>query len=135
MQLIIACEQKVKDAAEKESLSAELASMKPSGRKKRAIAAGATEDEADDAGDADDPVDAFVALVMEKEGQQQARTAGQPGSSSPIATRPHFGTAPKTGSKAGYLQSLFGTKHCMFSYVRATTVTNNLSLLEFAAAC
>lgn len=78
VQLILACEQKARDAARKEQLAAELKGMKPSGRRKRAIAAGATEDEAEDAGDADDVISAFVALLMEKEGQQQAAASPSP---------------------------------------------------------
>ena len=41
----------------------EVRAMKPSARKKRAIKAGATEDEAEDAADQDDPVAAYVELI------------------------------------------------------------------------
>jgi hypothetical protein len=45
------------------SLRAELAAMKPSARIRRATASGATQEEAEDAGDADEPVEAFVQLI------------------------------------------------------------------------
>ena len=57
------------DGKAEAALRAELEAMKPSARKKRALAAGATEEEADEAGDADDAVEASVALIMAHEQQ------------------------------------------------------------------
>eukprot|EP01045_Picozoa_sp_COSAG04_P006490 COSAG04_NODE_320_length_16877_cov_26.485401_1_plen_4766_part_00 len=51
-----------------QALRAELDSAKPSELRKRAAAAGATEEEIDEADDVDDPKAALIALVLEREG-------------------------------------------------------------------
>ena len=67
-ELILALEKPAGAAAAAAALRDELEALKPSGRKKRAVAAGASEEELEEALDADDPIGALVALVLEKEG-------------------------------------------------------------------
>jgi hypothetical protein len=50
------------------ALTAELQSMRPSARRKRAVAAGVTEDEQEEAEDADDSTAAIIALIIAREG-------------------------------------------------------------------
>eukprot|EP01043_Picozoa_sp_COSAG02_P045315 COSAG02_NODE_4130_length_5740_cov_3.273888_7_plen_215_part_00 len=61
--LILSHEKPAGDAGAAE-LRAELEAMKPSARKKRAVAAGASEEEIDEALDADDPLYALVTLIL-----------------------------------------------------------------------
>jgi hypothetical protein len=67
-ELILALEKPAGGATSAAALRTELEALKPSARKKRAVAAGASEEEIEEALDADDPIGTLVALVLEKEG-------------------------------------------------------------------
>ena len=103
---IIAKYEKPADEDPRIALTAELKALKPSQRKKQALAAGATEDEIDEAADADDAVAAFVELLLKKQkpAKQQAESK-----------TPHFGEHSVPTPAPG-VRSVFGSKHCMFSY-------------------
>ena len=120
--LIAACMQKADKAAQKAELMAELAGMKPSGRKKRAAAVGATKDAIDEATDADDPAEAFCELIMALEKKDgageppEAATAASPAKRQPS---PHYGLADPSGAGAVDTAAdidIFGNKHVILSY-------------------
>jgi hypothetical protein len=118
--LIAQCAQKKNEAAHKAALAVELGAMKPSARKRRAVAAGATEDAIDEAMDANDPVAAFVDILL--------LLAPQPSAAEPAAATelPHLAAEiPQqkvAASHAGAATSqqlgggAFGDKHIMLSY-------------------
>ena len=60
------------------ALSAELETMRPGARRKRAVAAGATEEEVEEADDATDPAAAVSALVVKYELPQPDEQAAGP---------------------------------------------------------
>ena len=90
-----------------EGVRAELAAMKVSALKKRAKEAGVDEEKLEDADDADDVKGTIIDLIVAKE---------QGGPPAAAVVRPHFSATDSGGSKAAHFKSLFGDKHCMFSY-------------------
>ena len=100
--------------AERQKLRKELGDMKLSVLKKRAKEDGVDEVKLEEADDADDTKSAVIELIMDRAREDRDRP-------SQTAVRPHFAAEEGGGggSKAEYLQGLFGTKHCMFSYVSA----------------
>ena len=95
-------------------LRKELGDMKLSVLKKWAKEDGVDEVKLEEADDADDTKSAVIELIMDRAREDRDRP-------SQTAVRPHFAAEEGGGggSKAEYLQGLFGTKHCMFSYVSA----------------
>ena len=88
-------------------LRAELAAMKVKALKKRAKEAGVDEEKLEDADDEEDVKGTIIDLIVAEE---------QGGPPAAAVVRPHFSTADSGGSKAAHFKSLFGDKHCMFSY-------------------
>ena len=102
--------------------------MKPGARRKRAVAAGANEDELEEVDDAEDPQAAMIALIVKYEAPPPASVATIP------AVKPHFSAADSGDSKTTRFESLFGDKHCMFSYNWAVQEEVKAARAEVGAA-
>ena len=97
--------------------------MKLSALKKRAKEAEVDETKLEEADDADDIKAAVVELIVERARQEQAEPAAEPEAPreaddqpAPAAAKPHFAAPADSGPRAAHFKSLFGGKHCMFSY-------------------
>lgn len=83
--------------------------MKLSAVKKRAKQVGVDEGKLEEADDAGDVQSAVIELIVDK-------SRDQPEPSGTAAVKPHFSSADSGVSTAARLKSMFGKKHCMFSY-------------------
>ena len=102
--------------------------MKLSALKKRAKEAEVDEAKLEEADDAEDIKAAVVELIVERARQKRqgaggAEPAAEPEAPreagdqpSPAAAKPHFAAPADSGPRAAHFKSLFGGKHCMFSY-------------------
>jgi hypothetical protein len=111
--LIVACGTAALEDNGEATLRAELEAMKKaSARKKRAVAAGATEEEIDEASDADDPLAALVSLILEREKMPPLRAHHTTGLSRSLSSS---SLRSSTGVSTRDLGSMLGQKHVMLS--------------------
>ena len=87
-------------------LAAEVQALRPSARRKRALEAGATEEEIEEVCDADDVVAAYVALLLKYECEQAVSVS-----------QGHQGTGSVMSAfRSSGVTSLFNGRHAMLSY-------------------